>query len=342
MTHRIRTLSAAIAAAALAIALSGCAAQADAGARTPDSTADTDEMPAELTTVKVGIQPPSSMAYLRLGVEEGFFQKRNLNLEFVDVATSDVAVTSLISNSVNFATINPPVLATAIDKGLPVRWAVAGVTSPEEVSDSDGIFVKPESDIQNWTNLQGKRVQVPCINCVSDLWVRTVVDEAGGDSAKVEFVVLASADAPAALEAGNVDAISGFSALVPVLQSKGYRSIGNQIAETATGQPIIPFGVNVTWAGQNRAVVNAFVAAAQESAIFADENIEEWRALLPQYYPQQVPNAAAAAKVEGHWRDCYFEEATSVLLDGIVSYGWVQKPLDVDDLFYSGVETKFC
>lgn len=341
MEQQVRSASVA-ALVTVMIALSGCAAAAPGTESSPVGAEGSTDMPAEMTTVKVGIQPPSSMAYLRLGVEQGFFEDRNLQLEFVDIATSDVAVTSLISDAVNFATVNPPVLTTAIDKGLPVRWVVAGVTSPEDVNDTDGVFVKPDSSIEEWTDLEGKRVQVPCINCVSDLWVRAVVDGAGGDSEGVEFVVLASADAPAALEAGNVDAISGFSALVPVLESKGYRSIGNQIAETATGQPILPFGVNIAWAAKNPAVVNAFVAAAQESATFADENIDLWRELLPQYYPQQVPDLAAAAKVNGHWRDCYFEDATTVLLDAIVSYGWVEKPIELSDLFYEGVEPKFC
>lgn len=315
--------------------LAGCGS--DEGSAS-DEAAD---MPAEMTTVKVGIQPVSSMAYLRLGEEQGFFEKRNIKLEFVDIATADVGMTSLMSNAINFTSANPPVQATAVDKDLPVRWVVAGVTSPAEDNQTDGIFVKPDSGIKSWADLTGRRVQVPCIKCISDLWVRLVVDADGGDSSKIEFVVLATADAPNALEQGTVDAISAFSALVPLVKAKGYFQVGDQIAETAFSQPINPFAVNTSWADDNKAVVRAFVGAASEAAEYADANIDEWRALLPKYYHEQIPDAEAAKKVIAHWSDCFDRDAVQTLIDGVNEYGWVTD-VSVDDLFYDGIEPKFC
>ncbi|SDZ45602.1 ABC transporter substrate-binding protein [Herbiconiux ginsengi] len=322
---------------AIATALIGCSSTPSS---TPGSTGA--EMPAEMTTIKVGIQPPSSLAFLHLGVEQGFFEKRNLELEFTDIATSDIGVTSLLSNTIQFATTNPGVQALAASQGIPVSWVSVALTGPEErVDDNVGLYVKPDSSYQSYADLEGARVQVPCINCISDLWVRAAVENDGGDPDAVDFVVLSSADALPALENGDVDAVLALSQFVQAANAAGYRSLGDPMLDLALAQPVLAFAASDAWANQNLPTVRAFADAVTESAEFADANIDEWRAILPTYYPQQVPDAATAATINAHWSGCFNRKATETLLSYMNKYGWVHD-VTVDDLFYDGIDIAFC
>lgn len=325
--------------AASALLLPGCAGATTPVATTPSAAA---EIPAEMTKVVVGLQSPSSLAFLHLGVDKGFFEERNLELEFVDIATGDVGITSLLSNTMQFATANPGVMAVAADQGLPVSWAAVGLTGPEEVIDDNvGLFVTADSDVKSYADLEGKRVQASCINCISDLWVRAAVENDGGDPDAVEFVVMSTADGMPALERGDIDAVLAVSQFVPAAKAAGYRSLGDPMLDLALGQPVLGFAVSDAWAAQNPAVVNAFAAAASESAEYADANIEEWRAILPKYYPQQVPDLAAAEKINGHWSGCFHEDAIQTILDYMNQYGWIDD-VAVEDLFLPNVDPNIC
>jgi NitT/TauT family transport system substrate-binding protein len=335
-----RRASAAAVVLAFTTVLAGCSAAGTPSGST--SGAAEAEMPAEMTTVNVGVQPPSSLAFLHLGVEQGFFKDRNLQLEFTDIASGDIGVTSLLSNTVQFATTNPGVQALAASEDLPVSWVAVALTGPSERIDGNvGLFVRPDSPFQSYGDLEGARVQVPCINCISDLWVRTAVENDGGDPDAIEFVVLSSADALPALENNDVDATLSLSQFFPAAEAAGNRSLGDPMLDLALSQPVLAFAASDAWVDQNQPTVRAFAAAVAESAEFADANIDEWRSILPKYYPQQVPDAAAAAAINAHWSGCFDRDATATILTHMTDYGWIDG-VAVDDLFSSAVTPQFC
>jgi NitT/TauT family transport system substrate-binding protein len=324
--------------AALALLISGCAG----GGTPPGSNPSEKEFPSEMTTVTVAMQTPSSLGFLHLGDEQGFFKDRNLQLMFIDVATIDVGITSLLSNTVQFATVNPGVMAVAANKKLPVGWAAVALTGPEKaVDDNVGLYVTANSGIKSYRDLEGKRVQVSCINCISDLWVRAAVQKDGGDPDAVQFVVMPTADALPALQRGNIDSMLAVSQFLPAANAAGHRKLGDPMLDLALGQPVLAFAAAEAWAKQNPEVVRAFAAAASESAEYTDAHKDEWRAILPKYYPQQVPNAEAAAKVDAHWSGCFHKDAIQTILDRMNDYGWIDD-LAVDGMFLESIEPNFC
>jgi NitT/TauT family transport system substrate-binding protein len=289
-------------------------------------------------TVTVGMLPVADLVVLHLGKAKGFFAQEGLDVRFVEVPRGDAAVSALLSNSVNVANVDIVTGLVARQQNLPIQWVTTVHSSPPSKDvPFAGTFVRADSPIRTWADLNGRRVSTSCRKCGTEVYLRGAVDLNGGDSATIDLITMPTAQAVQALGQGQVDAVPVSPGLIPKAIAAGYRSIGDHIAETALGHQLGPIAVNTVWADTHPKLLKAFIRGVNRSAEYASSHPDEARAAIPAHYPQAAPDAAAAAKIPlAVWSSCFRFSAFRSLAALSYNYGFIRKPVtNIDSLFYT-------
>jgi ABC-type nitrate/sulfonate/bicarbonate transport system substrate-binding protein len=191
-----RITSAAIAAAAL-LATSACGG---GGAASSEGF--------EGDTIKVGVFPSFNAVSAYTDEVKSSLKDDGVKVEFVTVATPADAAPQLIGGKLQFALMDMTTPILAASQGTSFALVAPGAEGTPLLEDSwstANIWVAKDSDIKSVKDLPGHTFGVPALN--SQIWLdlRTAVDEAGGDSSKIEWVETGRTGVEQ-LKAGNVDA----------------------------------------------------------------------------------------------------------------------------------------
>lgn len=158
-------------------------------------------------TLKVGVFPSFNGLGAYSALANKTFDAQGLQVELIPIATPADAAPQLIGNQVQFALMDltTPIIAAA--NGSPFVLVAPGAKGTAIGSDGYGtanLWVRGDSDITSVAGIAGHKFGVPQIN--SQIWldVRAAIDDAGGDSSKVQFVETGSAGIDQ-LKGGTVD-----------------------------------------------------------------------------------------------------------------------------------------
>ncbi|WFR71666.1 ABC transporter substrate-binding protein [Prescottella defluvii] len=171
-----------------------------------------DTSAAEGSVMKVGITqgvPGDLMAVV--AENEGFFDKRGVNVELMPPSLTTAQSAAVISNDLTVGTMVPGTLWPAIDKGACAKALGSTLGNTLEVIAQPGTEIKGDPTDPNTTmkSLKGKTIGVTSRGSGMELWITELLNEAGMDPAKdVTFVAVgAPATAVQAFKAKQVDAM---------------------------------------------------------------------------------------------------------------------------------------
>ncbi|TQL48399.1 NitT/TauT family transport system substrate-binding protein [Homoserinimonas aerilata] len=275
-----RTLVAALAVSAAAIALVGCSpdtASSDGGAGAGDGGA-------EITDIKVGRNPGGFEATI-LADTEGFFEKHGLKAEISLGGDPTTQIASLVSGDLDIAMTGGPDIARAVAQGIPVS-VISGAKSAEPDFDgepTDGLLLPPGSPIKDWSDLEGKTVGIQGLGSLPQLVNNIALTENGVDPATVSYVNLPVDTLMEAAKSGTVDAILPFSVFFLNAVDQGFEKMGMGAREFLPGAPQIVWAASDSYIAANPGVIEAFVAAMDEASQFAGENPEAVRDVYREY-----------------------------------------------------------
>ncbi|GII62053.1 sulfonate ABC transporter substrate-binding protein [Sphaerisporangium krabiense] len=231
--------------------------------------------------VTAGVIAIVDTAPIHLGKAKGFFDKQNIDLTITPVQGGAASVSGTVGGQFQFAFGNVTSLLTAAERGLPLKVVGNGVSSTgEQGKDFSAVLVKADSPIKSAKDLVGKRVSVNQQQNIGDTTIRASVRKAGGDPSKVEFVELPFPDAPAALQAGRVDAIWVVEPFLSQAVAQGARPIAWNFADAA---PNLTVAMYFTTTKTDPGLVTRFRAAMDESLRYADTHPDEVRDILKTY-----------------------------------------------------------
>lgn len=320
MVRRPRVLGA-VATLVAALVLAGCGGSDD------DSDAS-DKSSGGLTKVRTVFQPGFSTMAVKVAKEKGYFEEEGIDLEYTEGG--------------ELATY-----AAALDQQYDIVFSVAGVfltgakqldtvvvsglqTNVPDLSRSGSPLIAKDPDIQGPLDLEGKKVGVPTLTGTSAQGVLYSVDQAGGDSSKVELVQVTFDAQLDQLEAGNVDAVVGAIPFYTPMLEQGYRVVFDAMAEAATaagGGDVSASSFFIStrdYAGENPDVVAGFKEAIRKGIAWIEENPDEARAELQEYL-QLPPEIAEKAPLPGYSADMpaeYIEPFITMLTDlGVLEAG---------------------
>jgi NitT/TauT family transport system substrate-binding protein len=210
-------------------------------------------------------------AALHIGIDQGLFAKRGLH---VTLAPDKNAVTNLAGlKSGRFDVISPNYVSavTAVQKGDVKMHLVADdyEAGPEVCR----LLVRGDSPVHSVRDLVGKKVSYDSPGALPQLSEFELLSEYGVDRDKVQFVHVGMADAVAALNSNQVDAIWVIEPFGTQGQLKyGDRMIADGCAGSMSGFPIKGWFVTDDFAKQYPKTTAALGDAISEANKLADSD----------------------------------------------------------------------
>ena len=261
-----------------ALLLAACGGGDEDGA-TPGTTE-----PGKTREVTVGVIPILDVAPIYLGVEQGFFEDRGLDVKLETAQGGAAIVPAIMSGQYQFGFSNNTSLLLARGQGLPLRAIAPGSASTGKVGeDFAGVVVRADSAIQSAKDLAGKSVSINTLNNIGDTVIREAVRQDGGDPAAVNFVELPFPDMPAAVAEGRVDAAFVVEPFLTIAEQQGARDVSSVYAVATENLSVATYFTSEQMLQSDPDMVEAFSEAMVESQRYATENPDEVRRIITTY-----------------------------------------------------------
>lgn len=206
--------------------------------------------------VRIVVADAKTTHHLNLYVarELGFFRKRGLDVEIVDVKELSAARDLVVSGQADVFWACPTLAISSVANGAPVKL-IAQVKTPC----TSVLLVPKDSTIREWRDLKGKRIGGISPTCEAVIAYETKARKAGG-----EFLLekLAGGPAIAALEAGKIDGAILEEPHVSIAELKGFKVV---LREAAENVPCRTINARTAFVKDNAPALKRFVDAVGEA-----------------------------------------------------------------------------
>jgi NitT/TauT family transport system substrate-binding protein len=274
----MRRLFAGLAAGAFLLATAACGSSDDSG------TSGKGTSSGGVTTVELGLIPIVDVAPVYLGQKKGFYEKHGLKLTISTAQGGAAIVPGVVSGQFQFGFSNVTSLMVAQSNNVPVKAVVNGIASTGvRGKDFNALMVKKGSAIKSPKQLEGKKVAINTLKNINETAVREAVRKAGGDPDQVKFVELAFDQMPAALDQGQVDAVTVVEPAAATVKSQGGVQIASPLVDVAPDLTVAMYFTSRQYEQKNPDLVKKFQDATAESLAYADAHPDEVRAIVTTY-----------------------------------------------------------
>ena len=328
------------AAAVLALTLTACGGDGDTDTETDapttdsaatDTATDDGEAPAESVDLTVGVIPILDVAPIYLGVQEGFFEEEGINLTLELAQGGAAIIPGVVSGQFQFGFSNTISLLLAQDNNLGLKAIANGAQSTDDVMEDFGAVVVPgDSDIQDLTDLEGKRIGVNTLNNIQTTTINQIVRDAGGDPSSITYVELPFPEIVQAVANGDVDAGQLVEPFRTMSLNAGDRNLGSNLAGVTDNLEVAMYFTSQAYADENPDIVERFTNALNKSLAFADDNPDMAREVLGTY--TNIDPAVAEAAVLPRWPGEINRESVQLLAELAESDGLISAVPDLDAL----------
>ena len=289
----------------------------------------------EVKKVSVGIIPIIDVAPLYLGIQKGIFTKHGLEVTPKPAQAGAAIVPAVLAGEDQIGFSNVVSLLTAKEKGVPLVAVAGGSSSTgDPAKDFNAVVVAKSSKLQGAKDLVGKKVAINSLNNIGDTTVKTAVEKAGGDPSGVKFVEMPFPDMPAQLAAGKIDAAWVSEPFRSAVLAQGGRALFDSLTETYSGLQVATYFTSQQLKAKDPELVEAFVAAINESLEYASAHPDEARAVLSTY--TKITPEIAATVVLPAWPAKLDEESATAVGTAAQRFGTLKQAPDVKGLFGLG------
>jgi NitT/TauT family transport system substrate-binding protein len=282
-----------------------------------------------LPIVHVMTVPIDAGAEVYYAKDMGFFTKAGIDVDVQAAANGGATATAVAGNAVDIGYSDMVSIASAVGRNVPfVVIAPAGMS--ESTAPTNLLMVAANSSIHTAKDLDGKIVAGSGLGTISGYGPRAWIEANGGDLSTVKFVELPFPQMQPALDAGRVDAITIAEPFLSVAR-KTERVIGAPYDAIAKEFLVSAYFTNTAWAKDHADVLNRFIGAIHEAAVWANANHAQSAAILLKY-AKMDPDAAA-----GMVRVRYGETLNPAFLQPVINVAAKYSkftPFPADQLIY--------
>src|SRR5579863_9397880 len=225
--------------------------------------------PAEAATkIRLMYTAVSGYSSAYIAKDQGFFEKRGLDVELILAPQGGAIIEGLISGSAEIGTPTPTVFLQAIDSGLD-QVAIAATNAFPEKSKS-GVLARTDANIHAAQDLIGKKVGVPGINGLLDVVFRQWLAGKGIDTARVTYVEASFPQMSDMLKSSTIDAVVAVDPFYARIidQKTGYL-VDNYTSVLPDGTIASVYAASAKWAAANGAAVKGMQGALADAAAFS-------------------------------------------------------------------------
>jgi NitT/TauT family transport system substrate-binding protein len=244
------------------------------------------------TKVRIMYTAVGAYASSFVAKDQGFFEKRGLDVELIMAPQGGAIIAGIVSGSVEVGTPTPTVFLQAIDGGLDQIALAATNAFPEK--SASGVLARTDSNIKTAQDLVGKKVGVPGLNGLLDVIFRKWLADQKVDTAKVTYVEVAFPQMSDMLKAGHVDAVAAVDPFYSRIlgQNTGYL-VDNYTKWLPDGTIASVYSATKKWTSANPAAVKALQEALVEAVAFSKTNEAATRDSIARYTKLPPPVVAA-------------------------------------------------
>jgi NitT/TauT family transport system substrate-binding protein len=251
--------------------------------------------PAEAATkIRVMYTAVSGYSSAYIAKDQGFFQKRGLDVDLILAPQGGAIIEGLVSGSAEIGTPTPTVFLQAVDSGLDTVAIAATNAFPEK--SKSGVLARSEASIHSAQDLIGKKVGVPGINGLLDVVFRKWLADKGIDTKKVTYVEASFPQMGDMLRSGTVDAVVAVDPFYArIVDSKAGYLVDNYTSVLPDGTIASVYCATGKWAAEHADAVKSLQGALAEAAAFSkdDAHAAAVQASIARY--TKLPVAVVAA-----------------------------------------------
>lgn len=240
---------------------------------------------AQSTKITFGYTAVTDFASVFVAAEEGFFKKRNLDVELKFIPLNSTIPAALQSDSLQIGGPTPSVFLQSVDGGLDhVLVAGGGVTS--KTITGFGLVARAGSGIKTAQDCVGKKIGVPGLGAFLHVTFRGWLKQNSVDYRKVNFIEVSFPQHGDLLRGGSIDAVVTADPFMSRITDSGAGYVASYYSTfLEEGNHTIVHAAKREWVQKNPAAAKAFREAVQEAAAFMQnpKNNDKVRAAIGKY-----------------------------------------------------------
>ena len=278
--------------------------------------------PAEITVQDTAGVPS---AFLEYGVEQGFFEKRDLNVKVEPSQGGATVIPAVVSGKVDIGGSNLVSVLLASSKDIPVKIVAPGTyVQSDRKQDFSAIMVAKGSDIRSPKDLEGKTLAVNTLKNVAEVTAKASLEKRGVDVSKIELAEVDFPDMIPALEQGRVDAAFEIEPFVSLGLAEGDRIIDRPYVGTKPGLQIGCYFTSEKYLQDNAEVVKRFHEGVADTAAAIEEDPAGFREFLPT--ASEIPPPAAKKVILPAWKADSDQASLELIAELMGKYGITESP----------------
>jgi NitT/TauT family transport system substrate-binding protein len=270
-------------------------------------------------------------AFLEYGVEEGFFRRRNLDVEVTPSQGGATVVPSVVSGSVDIGGSNLVSVLLAQDEGIPLKIVAPGTfVQRDRKQDFSAILAAKDGEIRSPADLEGRTLAVNTLKNVAEATAKASLEKRGVDVSKVELTEIDFPDMVPALEQGRVDAVFAIEPFVSLGLKAGHRAIDRPYVGTKPGLQIGCYFASEEYLAENADVAERFRQGVADTGAAIAEDPAAFRDFLPG--ASEIPPPAAQAAVLPQWKANSDQASLDLTAELMERYGITEGRPDTSDV----------
>ena len=225
--------------------------------------------------LKVGIQKNAALTNAWIAESEGIYEAHGLDVKLIEFKSGSESINAQRSGSVDIILSAPGTAMVANESGFDLVSIAQNEVAQAEGPDSASVQVLADSNIESLKDLEGKKVAIYDSRNQLVLGLKKIIEEAGADVDKVEFLEVPFSSMGDALKNGQVDAISLVDPYTTQLVSEGAtKVISWNHVESIPEQPVGAWYARSEFVEENPEAVSRFSDAISASIEYMLEDEE--------------------------------------------------------------------
>lgn len=313
-------------------ALAACSSASDDEAAAPSTSAT---MPAQMTTVKVAINPSAQYAAMYYGIQQGIFKKHNLTLDVQPQANIAQTVAGLLSGAYQFGQTTPIHVVSAAAQGQNIIEVSTVEGRLGEEDKGTTVVASKASGVTDIKDLAGKKVATVGLTSNNTYATDELVAQAGGDWKSINFIQMPFGQMAGALDTGAVDVAIMQQPFASQAQASGGTALGYPSAIYKNGATTV-FDASQQYIDEHPDVVRAFSDSMIESLRAAAKDEDAASLSLVDSIMKYSKDEALNAVRNKNDAPCLTVSSLVRAADLLKKYGDLTTDVDVNELVWPG------
>ena len=218
-----------------------------------------------------GYTAVTDFASVFVAQEEGYFKKRNLDVELKFIPLNSTIPSALQSDSLQIGGPTPSVFLQAVDGGLDLVLVAGGGLTSKTIT-GFGLVARAGSGIKSAQDCVGKKIGVPGLGAFLHVTFRAWLKDSGVDYRKVNFVEAAFPQHADLLRGGSLDAVVTADPFMSRITDSGAGYVASYYSTfLPEGNQTIVHAAKREGVQKNAAAARGFREAVAEAAAFMQQ-----------------------------------------------------------------------